>query len=117
MKKYIAYLLLILLLVALIGCGKPEIDGSINDIAAEQPSITGYVKEIAAQTILIESDGSPYWVSTKDLHKDSDTSFQIGEEVIVYYDGNVAESYPMQIHTVYAIIKKTSAAPGANGRP
>ena len=37
------------------------------------------------------------------------TSFNIGDEVVVYCDGNVAESYPMQINTVYAITLKTPA--------
>ena len=35
------------------------------------------------------------------------TSFNIGDEVVVYYDGNVAESDPVQINTVYAITLKT----------
>jgi hypothetical protein len=40
-------------------------------------------------------------------NKDSVTNFNIGDEVVVYYDGNIAESYPMQINTVYAITLKT----------
>lgn len=28
-------------------------------------------------------------------------------EVMVYYDGSIAESYPLQINTVYAITLKT----------
>lgn len=35
--------------------------------------------------------------------------FNIGDEVIVYYDGNIAESYPLQINTVYAISLKDPA--------
>ena len=42
-------------------------------------------------------------------NKDSVTNFNIGDEVVVYYDGNIAESYPMQINTVYAITLKTPA--------
>ena len=37
------------------------------------------------------------------------THFNIGDEVVVYYDGNIAESYPMQINTVYAILLKEPA--------
>jgi hypothetical protein len=36
-------------------------------------------------------------------NKDSMTHFSIGDQVAVYFDGNIAESYPMQISTVYAI--------------
>lgn len=39
--------------------------------------------------------------------KDSITHFN--DEVIVYYDGNIAESYPLQINTVYAISLKDPA--------
>ena len=37
------------------------------------------------------------------------TNFNIDDEVIVYYDGDIAETYPMQINTVYAITLKTPA--------
>ena len=37
------------------------------------------------------------------------TNFNVGDEVVVYYDGMVAESYPMQINKVYAITLKTPA--------
>ena len=50
-----------------------------------------------------------YWVSLNVENKDSVTKFNVGDEVVVYYDGNVAESYPMQINTVYAITLKTPA--------
>lgn len=39
-------------------------------------------------------------------NKDSMTHFNVDDEVVVYYDGNIAESYPMQINVVYAITLK-----------
>ena len=42
--------------------------------------------------------------------------FNIGDEVIVYYDGNIAESYPLQINTVYAISLKDPANWSKNKR-
>ena len=33
----------------------------------------------------------------------------VGDEIVVYYDGTVAESWPMQINKVYAITLKTPA--------
>lgn len=44
-----------------------------------------------------------------DVVKDDMVDFNIGDEVIVYYDGNIAESYPLQINTVYAISLKDPA--------
>ena len=32
------------------------------------------------------------------------TDFTVGDRVIVYYDGEIAESYPAQVNTVYAIV-------------
>ena len=49
-------------------------------------------------------------------NKDSMTSFNIGDEIVVYYDGNIAESYPMQINTVYAITLKTPADRAENDK-
>ena len=56
-----------------------------------------------------EYETGEYWVSLKVENKDSMTHFSTGDEVVVYFDGNVAESYPMQINTVYAITLKTPA--------
>ena len=42
-------------------------------------------------------------------NKDSVTEYGVGDEVEVYFDGNVAESSPMQINRFYAITLKTPA--------
>ena len=42
-------------------------------------------------------------VKAGDAGAKADIGVQLyGDEVIVYYDGNIAESYPLQINTVYA---------------
>ncbi len=105
MKKTITIVLTIICVLSLAGCR----NRSMNYIIGNEPSITGIVKETNENTILIEHDNSEYCVSLNVEHKDSITSFNIGDEVVVYYDGNVAESYPMQINTVYAITLKTPA--------
>ena len=88
MKKILAVLLLVFCLV---GCGQ-----SVTD----KPSISGTVVEVYENSILIDSDGSPYYVS---LSAEKTENIAAGDEVTIYFDGNVAESYPMQIHKVYAI--------------
>lgn len=105
MKKLIALGLTLVCMLAMVGCN----NRSMNYIISNEPSITGVVKETNEDAILIGNDNGEYWVSLNVENKDSMTSFNIGDEVVVYYDGNVAESYPMQINTVYAITLKTPA--------
>lgn len=81
----------------------------MNYIIANEPNITGVVKEANENAILIENETGEYWVSLNVENEDSMTHFSIGDEVVVYYDGNIAESYPMQINTVYAILLKEPA--------
>ncbi|MEE0964636.1 MAG: DUF3221 domain-containing protein [Ruminococcus bromii] len=105
MKKLIALVLALVCVLGLVGCN----NRSMNYIIENEPSITGIVKETNDNSILIENENGEYWVSLNVENKDSMTNFSVGDEVVVYYDGNIAESYPMQINTVYAITLKTPA--------
>ena len=111
MKKLTVLVLVCLLILA--GCG----NRTMNDIIANEPSITGIVKDTGEKAILIENEQGEYWVSLNVENQDSMTSFRIGDEVVVYFDGMVAESYPMQINTVYAITLKTPADRAENEKP
>lgn len=110
MKKLIVVLLICML--GLVGCN----NRSMNYIIANEPNITGIVKEANEQSILIENEKGEYWVSLDVENEDSMTHFSIGDEVVVYYDGNIAESYPMQINTVYAITLKEPADRAENNK-
>lgn len=81
----------------------------MNHVIANEPSITGIVRDAKEQSVLIENENGEYWVSLAVEIKDSMTHFSIGDEVVIYYDGNIAETYPMQINKVYAITLKTPA--------
>ncbi len=105
MKKLFIIVLALVCVLTLAGCS----NRSMNDIIANAPSITGIVKDTGEKAILIENEAGEYWVSLDVENKDSVTHFNIGDEVVVYFDGLVAESYPMQINTVYAITLKTPA--------
>ena len=105
MKKLIALVLALVCVLSLVGCN----NRSMNYIIENEPSIMGVVKDTNDNSILIENEDGEYWVSLNAENKDSMTHFSIGDEVVVYYDGNIAESYPMQINTVYAITLKTPA--------
>ena len=78
--------------------------------SGELAFITGIVKEAGENFILIENEDGEYVVSLTVENEDSMNHFSIGDEVVVYYDGNIAESYPMQINTAYAITLKTPVA-------
>lgn len=111
MKKLIALILALFCVLGLIGCNRNSMDYIIEN----EPNITGIVEEVHDDYIIIyiETDGYPNGadckVSLNVENKDSVTDFVIGDEVVVYYNGDIAESDPLQINTVYAITLKTPA--------
>ena len=105
MKKWITLLLTLICVLGLVGCNNK----SLNYIISNEPSIIGSVKEVNESSILLENESGEYVVSLNVENKDSVTHFQLGDEIVVYYDGNIAETYPMQINTVYVITLKTPA--------
>ena len=110
MKKWIHVILSIICLLSLVGCN----NRSLNYIISNEPSMIGIVKETRATSILVENESGEYVVSLDVECVDSVTHFNIGDEVVIYYDGNVAESYPMQINKVYAITLRAPADRGEN---
>ena len=113
MKRALALLLALVCLLALAGCDRR----SMNYIIQHEPSIQGIVTDTADNAILLENADGEYWVSLDVQNGDSMTHFSIGDEVVVYFDGNIAESYPMQITTVYAITLRTPADRTGENRP
>lgn len=88
---------------------------TMNDVFQHKPRFSGTVMEINNDTsILVKANEDEPIIKSSDLIlvslnvKMTDVSvngwdFEIGDEVIVYYDGTVSESYPAQINEVYAI--------------
>ncbi|MCF2642799.1 hypothetical protein I6E50_10290 [Roseburia hominis] len=105
MKRVITLVLILVCVFSLSGCKIRSMD----DIIENEANITGIVKETNDTSILIENETGEYFVSLDVENEDSMTNFNINDEVVVYYDGNIAETYPMQINTVYAITLKTPA--------
>ena len=112
MRKQFTIILAVLIILGLTGCN----NRSMNSIIKNEPSITGVVTEVHDKyiQIYIENEGYPYGadcdVSLDVENKDGTYSpITIGDEVVVYYDGSIAESDPMQINTVYAITLQTPA--------
>ena len=111
MKRSITLVLILICALGLVGCN----NRSMNYIIANEPSVTGIVEEVHDNYIIINLETDSYLngasceVSLDVENKDSYTSVSVGDEVVVYYNGEIAESYPLQINTVYAITLKTPA--------
>ena len=108
MKKLIAFLLALACVLGLAGCSK-----NLDD----KPTVTGIIKEVHDDYILIATstaDGYPYGasidvsISVKECNTIY-TPLAVGDEIVVYYDGKMAESNPALVNTVYAITLKTPA--------
>lgn len=95
MRGKLLLTLLLSFLVLLPACG---------DAYSDKPDIVGYVMNKSDKSILVVSkdaqdfsanDGVSEYYDAVSL-ANSPTEVQIGEQVRVWYDGPVAESYPMQ---------------------
>lgn len=83
----------------------------MNSVVKE-PNFSGIVEETEEGSILVKVDQDEEEAASSDLIsvsldvelKDSMTDFNIGDKVRIYYDGNIAESYPAQVNKVYAIL-------------
>lgn len=111
MRKYIVCTLALTCILALAGCN----NRSMNYIIENEPSIVGIVEEVRDNSILIymETETYPYGaecsVSLDVENTDSYMDLSVGDEVVVYYNGEIAESDPLEINTVYAITLRTPA--------
>lgn len=84
---------------------------TMNDIFKE-PNFKGIVTEGSNNSILVSVDkdedefksSEKISVSLNVKLKDSMTHFNVGDNVSVYYDGEILETYPAQVNGVYAII-------------
>ena len=105
----IVWALIVCCIFALSGCSR-----TIDDIIAREPSVTGVVTAVYENSFIMLGEGAKgapceYDVSLITERKDSYTSVSVGDEVVVYHNGDIAESAPPRIDTVYAIILRTPA--------
>lgn len=88
---------------------------SMNDVIENAPSLQGNVTEVHETYMIIHivTSGYPYGadcsVSLTPVYGDSYTDVSVGDEVVVYFDGNIMETDPLQLGTVYAITLRTPA--------
>ena len=112
MKRFIALILSLTFVLVLVGCN----NRSMNYIIENEPSVVGVVEEVHDDYVIMYSEtaegypnGSRWSISLTVENKDSYADPVVGDEIVVYYDGNVMETYPLKVGTVYAITLKTPA--------
>lgn len=118
MKRLVALILALVCALALTGCNTESMDYIVEN----KPSISGIVEEVHDDYIVMHSEtaegypnGSDWSIPLDVENKDSYTDISVGDEIIVYYDGDVMETEPLQVGTVYAITLKTPANEAGNG--
>ena len=88
---------------------------NMNDVIENAPNIQGNVTEVREDYMIIHfvTSGYPYGadckVSLNPVYDDSYTDVSIGDEVVVYFNGSIAETDPLELGIVYAITLKTPA--------
>ena len=91
---------------------------SMDDVIENAPSIQGNVTEVHGDYMIIHfvTSGYPYGadctVTLNPVYGDSYTDVLIGDGVVVYFDGNIMETDPLRLGTVYAITLKTPVSRG-----
>lgn len=78
----------------------------------KEPNFAGIVTQVWEYSVQVEVNEGEDALRSSDLINvsldaelsDSITHFDVGDEIRVYYDGSIAESYPAQVVTVYAIV-------------
>lgn len=86
---------------------------SINFLIDHAPHVRGVVETVEdGRHIIVRVDAedeiykehSVIWVTLNVVRSDSSTDFEVGDDVVIYYDGNISDSSPGKLETVYAIL-------------
>ena len=93
MKKFWIMSLCLLAILLLVGC----------EAVGNRATLKGTEMEDYDASLLEETEIGPCVVSFPDGVTREDLGLAAGDTVEILYSGEIAESYPMQIHHVYAI--------------
>ena len=100
MKKIL--ILIFLIFIFIVSCNKKD--------NIEEYSFKGIIAEINENSILVEINENEeeykssdlIYITITDKIKDNN-QFKIGDEIEIFYDGLIKESYPAQISNVFSI--------------
>ena len=93
MKRIWIICLCLLTIFCIVGC----------EAMGNRATLVGTVTEIYDASLLVETEIGPCVVSFPDGVTREDLGLAAGDTVEIIHSGEIAESYPMQIHHVYAI--------------
>jgi len=115
-KNCIGFLVgFVMILSLLSGCGR-----TMNYVIENEPRVAGIVVSQTDKYVSINvnededvyNDYPTLLVSLDVEQEDSTTSFDIGDEIAIFYDGVITDNSPGTVETVYAIILRTPANRG-----
>ena len=107
MKKHIDFfMVLVVILVSLAGCSR-----NMDYVIAHEPCFIGQVEEVTGEYVVVAvnenesiyDDYPTVYVSLDVEQADSCLHFEVGDEIAVYYDGNITDGDPAKTEKVYAI--------------
>ena len=111
MKKQLGFLMVFaVILVSLAGCSR-----NMDYVIAHEPCFIGQVEEVTGEYVVVAvnenesiyDDYPAVYVSLDVEQADSCLHFEAGDEIAVYYDGNITEGDPAKTEKVYAITMRT----------
>ncbi len=98
MKKVLIFTI-VLVLLCLTGCGM-----NMNNVT-DEPSFTGKVLAIHAGSVIVDAENiGQVSVTRKTTLPEGSPDVNVGDTVTVYFDGNIMETWPVQLGEVYAIV-------------
>ncbi len=93
MKKFWIVFLCLLTILCSAGC----------EALGNRATLGGTVVEIYDASLLVETEIGPCVVYLPEEVTQGELGLAVGDTVEIVHSGEIAESYPMQIHHVYAI--------------
>lgn len=98
--------MLVVILVSLASCSR-----SMNYVIDNEPHFAGIVEEVIDDYVVVKVNKNesifkdyPTVYASLDVElADSYLDFEVGDEIVIYYDGNISNGTPAKAEKVYAI--------------
>ena len=111
MKKHMGFFMIIVVIfISLVGCSR-----NMNYVIENEPCFVGQVEKLTEDYVVVAvNDNESIYDDYPTVHAsldvelaDSYLDFKVGDEIAVYYDGNITDGDPVKAEKVYAITLRT----------
>lgn len=111
MKKHICFFVMVVMIFfSTVGCSR-----NMDYVIENEPHFAGIVEEVTENYVVVAvNDDESIYNDYPTVHAslnveqaDSYMDFKIGDEIVVYYDGNIGDENPAKAEKVYAITMRT----------